>query len=215
MEGHPGPYGFYFYNGDSGRGRLLSEAQLTKFDSVSGIELVYRHGPVSIYDLKRLGTAGRGDGRSASAMPKPVAVQQLALGAALGIIISAFARSRLWPRVLARAYNMYRTTGPPLALAIALASGCLAAIAMLLVGAWPTQLMALSAFVVVVVTNPRRVLSGLRSLSAKMSWQRLRVAAVAGIPLVMILGVAVLNSADEVHNQVQEILRQVVNVGQR
>lgn len=211
MEGQPAPYGFHFYNGDSGRGRLLSERQLTKFDSVPGIELVYRHGPVSIYDLKRLGIAGSDDGRSASATPKPVAAQQLALGAAFGIVISAFARSRLWPRVLGRAYNLYRTTGPPLALAIALASGCLAAIAMLLVGAWPTQLIALSASVVIVVTNPRRILSGLRFLSAKMSRQRLRLAAVVGIPLVMILGAAVWNSAEEVHNRVQQILDEAVN----
>ena len=215
MEGQHAAYGFHFYNGDSGRGRVLTEGQLTKFDSVPGIELVYRHGPVSIYDLKQLGISGSGNGRLASARPKPAAAQQLALGAAFGMLFSAFGRSRLWPRILARAEALYRTTGPPLALAIALASGCLAAIVMLLVGAWPTQLIALSAAVVVVATNPRRVLSGLRLLSAKMTRQRLRVAAVVGIPLVMILGVAVLNAADEVHNRVQEILHQPVSVKPR
>jgi hypothetical protein len=215
MEGHHAPYGFHFYHGDSGRGRTLSEGQLTKFDSVPGIELIYRHGPVSIYDLKRLGIGGSGAGQSASDEPKPPAAQQLALGAALGILISAFARSRLWPRVLARADGLYRTTGPPLALAITLASGCLAAIAMLLTGAWPTQLAVLSAVIVVVVANHRLVLSGLRRVAAKMSLQRLRVAAVVGIPLVMILGVAVLNSTDEVHNRVEQILHRTVNVAPR
>lgn len=213
MEGQHAPYGFHFYHGDSGRGRVLSEGQLIKFDSVPGIELVYRHGPVSIYDLKRLGIAGSIDARSET--PKLPAAQQLAIGATIGILISAFVRSRLWPRVLARADGLYRTTGPPIALAIALASGCVAAITMLLAGVWPTQLAVLSAVIVVVVANHRRVLSGLRRVAAKMSFQRLRVAVVVGIPLVMILGVAVLNSTDEVHNRVQQILHRTVNTAPR
>jgi hypothetical protein len=215
MEGQHAPYGFHFFNGDSGHGRPLSEGQLTKFDSVPGIEQIYRHGPISIYDLKHLGIPNSADGRLSSKSTKPVAAQQLALGAALGILISALARSRLWPRFLARADGLYRTAGPALTLVIVLAGGCLAAITMLLAGAWPTQLMLMAACLVVVVTNPRRILSGLRRVAAKMSWQRIRVAAVVGIPLVMILGTAVLNATEQVHDIKQQILHQVANMRPR
>ena len=41
--------------GETSGSQQLTDWELTKFDSVPGIALVYRHGPISIYDLKGLG----------------------------------------------------------------------------------------------------------------------------------------------------------------
>jgi hypothetical protein len=47
--------GFYFYNGESPQPRRISNEALTKFSHVPGLKVVYRHGPVAIYDTSGLG----------------------------------------------------------------------------------------------------------------------------------------------------------------
>ena len=46
--------GAYFYKGETEGPQQLTQAELTKFDNVRGIRTVYRHGPISIYDLSGL-----------------------------------------------------------------------------------------------------------------------------------------------------------------
>ena len=46
--------GAYFYKGETEGPQQLTLAELTKFDNVRGIHTVYRHGPISIYDLSGL-----------------------------------------------------------------------------------------------------------------------------------------------------------------
>lgn len=47
----PPAYGVYFEAGETQGPEHLTPAQLTKFDTVPGITAVYRHGPITIYDL--------------------------------------------------------------------------------------------------------------------------------------------------------------------
>mgnify|MGYP000101826741 CR=1 FL=1 len=50
-------------SGEPGNGHLLlTDAQLAKFDKVPGIKEIYRHGPISIYDLKDLGVPEQRNG---------------------------------------------------------------------------------------------------------------------------------------------------------
>jgi hypothetical protein len=54
--------GYYFYPGETLRPRRITVADLTKFSHVHGLKLVYRHGPVTIYDTAGLGVAPVRDG---------------------------------------------------------------------------------------------------------------------------------------------------------
>ena len=54
--------GFYFYPGESGRPVRITEGNLTKFTHVRGLTVVYRRGPVTIYDTIGLGVTPLGEG---------------------------------------------------------------------------------------------------------------------------------------------------------
>lgn len=203
----PPKFGFYIQGGETGDGKQLTDEQLTKFDSVKGIKVVYRHGPVSIYDLKDLGiTDTENDPDTA---PPLSLLQQLVLGIAHGLAIIALMRSRLWPFVLARARNLYRAAGPALTVVIVLASGCLVAVAMLLVQLWPTPLVAFVAALLIVLSNPRGSAALVRRLSARLPWQHSRTVVVTAVALATIMGVAVFSAATQVHSDVREILHNV------
>ena len=47
--------GSYFYKGETPGPQRLTRAELTKFDNVTGLHAVYRHGPIVIYDTSGLG----------------------------------------------------------------------------------------------------------------------------------------------------------------
>lgn len=205
------PYGFYFYNGETGEGQQLTGAQLTKFDSVPGIEAVYRHGPVTIYDLRKLGIAVTLSGRLA-VTPQIAMLEEMILGAVGGLLFLALRRSRLWPRLLGATRSLCTAAGPALTVAIVLASGCIAAIAMLLTQIWPSRLALLSAVVVMVLAMPRRAASWARRGARALSWQRARPVIAIAIALAVIMGGAVFDATGEVHTRVRHILDNAITV---
>jgi len=205
-------FGFYFQQGETGNGKQLTDAQLTKFDSVKGIDVVYRHGPVTIYDLKNLGIPDDPTGRF-STVPHPGLLRQIALGVAHGAVIVALMLSRLWPGLVSRAKGLYRAAGPALTLVIGLAAACLLAVTMLLIQLWPTPLVVLTAAVVVIAGNPRRTVSGVRGLIARVPWQHARAVLAVGLAGGLILAVAVVSAAGEVDVRVRQILEKTAHFG--
>ena len=51
LADHRPHFGLYFYVGETSGHSQLTRAELAKFDNVPGIWTLYRHGPISIYDL--------------------------------------------------------------------------------------------------------------------------------------------------------------------
>lgn len=203
-------FGFYFQGGETGGGKQLTDAQLTKFDSVKGITLIYRHGPVSIYDLKGLGIAGD-SGRHTTPPPMSV-LAQLALSVAHGLVIIALMRSRFWPSLAGSAKSVYRSAGPALTLIVALAGTCLLAVSMLLVHLWPTPLIVFVAALLVMLTNRRATGSALRHLRAAFPRQHTRSVVATALALATIMGIAVVGAAGEVHSDVREILQNAFSI---
>lgn len=201
----PPPFGYYFATGEIDAGRQLTDAQLTKFDRVPAIKLIYRHGPVSIYDLKGLGLPEYRNGW-VGATPRAGPVQQLAVGLMVGLLLGVVIRSRFWPRIVAQAIGLRRAAGAALTGAVVLAGLCLVSVGLLLAHVWLTPLTVLSAALVVVVANPARSVDLLRSGVTALTWRRVGNAALLAVPLAAVMGVAVLDAARQDVVRVQQIL---------
>jgi GT2 family glycosyltransferase len=87
---------WYFYAGETPEPRQLTVAQLTKFDAVPGITAVYRHGPVSIYDLSGLGIGAAPHGWTGDWHPRP------GLDVLAGLVIAALV---VWRRRAVRRWG--------------------------------------------------------------------------------------------------------------
>ncbi|MCB0941406.1 MAG: hypothetical protein KDB72_14360 [Mycobacterium sp.] len=203
-------FGSYFESGEPGDGHLkLTDAQLAKFDKVPGIKEIYRHGPISIYDLKGLGVPEERNGWYGET-PSVSLARQLTLGALFGFLFVLVPRTRIWPRVIRLTKRLRRAAGPALLGGIALAGAGIVSATLLLLGIWLTPLVFASAAVVVVATRPRRVASVLRRTARKVAgvvtWPRARVAALLAVPLAAIIAVAVREAAAEDITRVQQIL---------
>lgn len=205
LADQPPPFGFYFATGEIDAGQQLTDAQLTKFDRVPAIKLIYRHGPVSIYDLKGLGLPEFRNGW-VGRTPRSTPVQQIAVGLAVGLLLGAATRSRWWPRITGEAAALRQTAGPALTGAVALAATCLVSVGLLLTNVWLTPLTALCAALVVVVANPAATVAVLRSAVAALTWRRVGTAALLGVPFAAIVTVSVLGAAHEDITRVDQIL---------
>ena len=104
-------FGSYFYNGETGMNEQLTEEQLNKFDHIRGIKEIYRHGPISIYDLKALGIPELRSGWF-KATPVVALSTQLAVGLSCGLFIALLVRSRAWPRIKENARDLKAGMGP-------------------------------------------------------------------------------------------------------
>jgi hypothetical protein len=201
----PPPFGYYFATGEINAGQQLTEEQLAKFDGVPAIKLIYRHGPISIYDLKGLGLSEFRNGCVGST-PVMSPVQQLAVGLAVGLLIAAAIRSRFWPRILAQVRGLWRAAEPALFAAVVLASVCLISVGLLLGHVWLTPLMLLSAAGVVVLANPGTTVAAVRRALHAVTWRRVGGAALLAIPLAAIITFAIRDAAAEDITQVRHIL---------
>ncbi|OBK81694.1 hypothetical protein A5650_25165 [Mycobacterium sp. 1164985.4] len=198
------PYGEYFFKGETGMGEQLTDAQLTKFDGVPGIELVYQHGPVSIYDLKGLGIPEQRNGWYEST-PFISVADQLAVGLICGLFIALIMRSRIWPRVRDSATMLRRVWGPALTAATVLAAAGLVSVTMLLLQVWLTPLTVVSASLAVLLPHFAFAAFSRRSVS-KVPSRQVRTAALLAVPLALIVSLAVLNAANETVTKVGQIL---------
>ena len=206
LAGQLPPFGYYFANEEAGGAKQLTDTQLTKFDREPAIKLLYRHGPVSIYDLEGLGLP---EFRYGWVGPTPVVrpVDQVAVGLAVGLLLAWVTRCRrMWARVVEQASGLRRAFGPALTAAVILAGVCLVSVLLLLAHVWLTPLAVLAATGVVVVANPLRAASMLRRGSATVTWRRVAGAALLAIPLAALTAVAVLDTAREDITQVRQIL---------
>lgn len=127
--------GWYFDKGETATPQRLTSDQLTKFDSVPGIREVYRHGPISIYDLSTLGIAEQPPTTDTASTP-PSLFDQLLAGLLVGLALIAVMRSRLGAAIAHTARQFRTAAGPTLTFAVALALWCVAAMALLLAGIW-------------------------------------------------------------------------------
>lgn len=198
-------FGSYFFQGETGDGQQLSDQQLRKFDRVPGISLVYRHGPVSIYDLQGLGFAELRSGWFGDT-PQVRLTSQLAVGMVCGLFVALVLRSRLRPRIRQCASRLGREWGPALTGATVLAGLCLASIVMLLARVWLTPLTIWSAVAVVVLANPFGVASLLRRGAARVPWRVVRTAAMLAVPFAAVVALSFADAATEDVVRVSEIL---------
>jgi len=205
LADQPPPFGYYFATGEIDAGRQLTDLQLTKFDRVPAIELIYRHGPVSIYDLKGLGLPEYRNGWVGST-PRASPVQQLAVGLMVGLLLGGATRSRLWPRIVSQAAGLRRAAGAALTGAVILAGACMFSVGLLLAHVWLTPLTVLSGAMVVVLANPGASADRLRSGAAALTWRRVFKAALLSVPLAAIIGFSVLDAAQEDIVRVEQIL---------
>ena len=95
--------GYYFYPGEALKPRHITVADLTKFSHIGGLERVYHHGPVTIYDTAGLGVVTM---RSGFLGERPMGLGTLGdgiLGAAVmaGLIL-LFRRHASWLRSVVR-----------------------------------------------------------------------------------------------------------------
>lgn len=198
-------YGSYFFNGETGNGQQLTPRQLNKFDRVPGIKLLYRHGPVAIYDLEELGIP---ELRSGWFEPTPEVrlTTQLAVGLAVGVLLGIVVRSPVGRRARQQWIVSCRAWGPSLTVAVVLAGTCLISIMLLLGGVWLTPLTVLTGVGVVVLTNFEATVSLLRRAAGRVSSSGVRSAALVTVPLLLIIAVAIWDAAMEIDVKVNRIL---------
>ncbi|MCW1959151.1 MAG: hypothetical protein KIH64_011525 [Mycobacterium sp.] len=199
------PFGIYFNTGEAGQGKQLTPAQLTKFDRVPGIKMVYRHGPVSIYDLKGLGLTEYRNGWVGST-PVLRPVDQVAIGLVVGLFIAWVMGSRFWPRILAQARGMWRACGPADGAAVLLAATGLVSAALLLLHVWLTPLLLISGLGVPMLVFPHRTAAMLRRATSRVTRRGVLVTGALLIPLAAIIGFAVYDAAAEDVVEVRHIL---------
>jgi hypothetical protein len=182
----PSPAVGYFYEGETPERRQLTRAQLTKFDNVSGIEAVYRHGPIAIYDLGGLGmprwwrSGWLGETRS---MDLPT---QLVIGLLIGLTVGLLGRSHRRTTVTNVLRSFKTAAGPSLTFAAAVAALCAASVTMLSANIWlePTIFAAMG--LAVLSINPHWARWALRALpnrTARLHWRRIAASAVVGLVL--------------------------------
>ena len=203
-------FGSYFESGEPGDGQLLlTDEQLAKFDDVAGIKEIYRHGPISIYDLKGLGVPEQRNGWYGET-PSVSLARQLLLGVLFGLLFAFVPRSRIWPPVVRSVNRLRLAAGPALVGAIALAGTSIVSAVLLLLGIWLTPVAFGTALGVVMLSNPYRAASVVRRAASKAAGEatrpRIRNAARIGLPLAAIVAVAVLEAARVNIVQVQQIL---------
>lgn len=197
--------GSYFFKGETPEIQQLTDWELTKFDTVPGIELLYRHGPVSLYDLKGLGVQELRNGWYGET-PTVSLLTQLAVGLLGGLLIGLTLHSGLRPRLAAAARRWYADAGPALTFATCLAGATLFSIALLLLGIWLTPTSVGVAVGLVVLINPGRTLALLRTGWDRVSWRQVGNGSLLAVPIAGVLGVAVFSAADRDSFQVRDIL---------
>jgi hypothetical protein len=210
---HVGAY-FYkgdtkdFHKGDINAPQKLTLAELTKFDEVREIRTVYRHGPISIYDLSEL----TGESR-AGWFGKTPAISfriQLAIGLLSGLALALVARSNAG-RIVAEKIKSFQTTaGPSLTFATGVATLCAASVMLLLAHIWLGPIVFLSMALAVLLVNPRwakflfRATFVLMNRAARLRWEK-RIA-VSGMLGMLAIAVSILSSYPEDVTKVRSIL---------
>jgi hypothetical protein len=198
-------FGYYFNNDEAGAGQQLTKAQLSKFDRVPAIKLIYRHGPISIYDLKGLGLPEFRNGWTGTT-PTVTGTGQVAVGLMVGLLIAGSTRSRLWPRIRAQTAEFRGAFGPADTAAVRLAGVGLVSAALLLSHVWLTGLTVLCAVAVVAAAHPSHVAAWVRRIAARVTLRGVAGAAMFLVPLGILIGVSIYDAAQQDVVRVRQIL---------
>jgi hypothetical protein len=185
--------GSYFYSGETPGPQKLTERQLTKFDDVPGIEVVYRHGPIVVYDLSGLGVPELRSGWFGEAHPMSIPLQ-LAIGLLLGLALALVGRSSAWSTVTGAMGTFRAAVGSTLTLAVGLGGLCVASVTALLTHIWLGSTVFLSMALCVLLTNPHSVTTVTKNAAARLGWKWIVVSATVAIPVAAAIALAVLNA---------------------
>lgn len=199
-------FGSYFFNGETGGGAQLTDAQLTKFDSVPSIELVYRHGPVSIYDLKGLGVPELRSGFFRA--PSTVAtVRHVVAGFCVGLLLVWAIRRGLWARAYRKVVHFSRLSGKAPFAGAVVAGISVSSAVLFTTGLTVTPAFLLPATAVVVLAYPRETVQRVREAVSAVPWRTVGIAAAMTVPLLVVVAVAVKDCAGYDIDAVQNILQ--------
>ena len=198
-------FGFYFAEGETEEPTQLTIDQLTKFDLVTGVRLIYRHGPISIYDLSGLGLHEVKSGWTGTAKQMSV-VLQLAMGLLVGLALALVGRAGVGAFIVERTRSFRVAAGPSLTLAAGLSALCLGSFALLLAHIWVGPIVFASIALVMVAVHYKRVVQLLRTGISRVRWRWILAAVVVALPISAAVVLSVLNASTEDVTHVQEIL---------
>jgi hypothetical protein len=192
--------GVYFFVGESELPQLLTLDELTKFDDVPGVQVVYRHGPVTIYDLSGLGYGEVRSGWFGESRQISIPVQ-LALGLLIGLILAIAVRFGAGVFAIEKARAFRIAAGPSLTFAAGLSALCVMSIALLSARVWLDPLVFASAALVVLLVNPKWANWARDRLrrGAAVSWKWVAASSMVALLVVTTIALAILDaSADDV-----------------
>ena len=156
--------GAYFYKGETKGSEQLTMAELTKFDQVRGVHTVYRHGPISIYDLGGLYNYDLRDDPSGinvlefrsgwwGKAPAHGIGMQLAIGLLLGLALALGARFGAGHIVAEKLKSFQKSAGPILTFAAGVATLLVVSATLLLAHIWLGPIVLISMGLAVLLAN--------------------------------------------------------------
>jgi hypothetical protein len=202
----------YFYDKPKDKPKQLTRAELTKFDNVRGIRTVYRHGPISIYDLSGLGVQEDRNGWVGGRTPAIGVPLQLAIGLLLGLALALFGRSNAGYIVIEKVKLFRITAGPSLTFAAGVATLCVASVALLLGHIWLGPIVFLSMALGVLLVNPRWATSLfwatflLMNGAARLRRRWIAAIGILAVPVVFAIAQSILGASSEDVTKVRSIL---------
>jgi len=198
-------FGSYFFNGETGGGAQLSDAQLTKFDAVPAIKVVYRHGPVSIYDLGGLGLPELKSGWFKA--PTTVAtVRHVVVGFVFGILLAWAIRRGVWARLRDKAIRFAGISGKAAAGGVVVATISTMSAILFTTGLTVTPAFILPAASVVLLAFPRETVRDVKRALSAAPWRTVGAAALMTVPFIVVSAVAINDCTEYDIDEVQQIL---------
>lgn len=184
--------GTYF---DESPALKLSRADLTKFRGVPGIREIYRHGPMSIYDLDGLGVPDVRSGWFEQLPPTSIPAQ-VVIGLLIGAGVVLISRVNMGVRAMKFLGSIFTAAGPLLAVSFGLAALCITSVLMILTRIWLGPWIFVSAVLTVVIANPRTSMRLVGLCAARFRWTWF---AAAGF-LILAVAAAITISAFHAHS---------------
>ena len=167
--------------------------------------MVYRHGPVSIYDISGLAIAELRSGWFGTTQRVSVETQ-LAVGLLCGVFVAFVLRSRIGQRIRDSAALARREWGPALTGAGVLTGTVLISVLMLVSGVWLTPLTIWSGVAVVVLANAAAVASWVRNAVRRITRRGVGIAVLMAVPLAVIVAASMYDAATDDIITVDQIL---------
>jgi hypothetical protein len=172
----------------------FTRVALTKFDSVPGIQEVYRHGPISIYDLGGLGISELRSGWLGKAPTMTVPAQVL-LGILLGGCLALVGRSELGGRLAGIVRSIYAAAGPFLTYTFGLAALAITSIVLLLAHIWLGPAAFIAVALTVLAVNPQWVKQVVRTGAARFHWSSFLATGAVALAVTAAVTVAALEAS--------------------